>query len=516
MISTNRPNSIRSPIEDYGNFGKNFKILEELGHGSYGRVYKAIDNKNNTTIAIKKIIHALSHPQLAQYCHRELEIMSELAHSNIVRLHQIITLTHSVCVVMDYMPWDLKKLIYSQTYFNHEQIKKIMYELLLAVNYLHSRKIVHRDIKPGNILIDQNCGVKLCDFGLARSICGLKITEYDFDEIYRREFAESTRRNYATELLGMSEIDESTEDLDEHVLVNTKISIPGYFDASHKYKSLPEDVIPSEIPEHCLTVDAKVLKAFSCDIMYDLKNTEERKEEAWPIKAQKIREEFIKKIHVNSIIEREMTTHVASRWYRAPEVILMEKVYCSPVDMWGIGCVFGELLQMIKENKPVYEDRFPLFPGLSCFPLSPQETPIKLELMAELPPGEQIVMICKILGNPSEDDTNFLGDSGSKQYLNLVPKFPGVKFKEMFPSSTEAELDLLEKMLKFNPFMRITAKEALEHPYFKDIRHEELEKEGTPIILCTNSPDSTSIQNLKRFCVLFKGKKNVDNKGLTH
>ena len=105
----------------------------------------------------------------------------------------------------------------------------------------------------------------------------------------------------------------------------------------------------------------------------------------------------------------------------------------------------------------------------------------------------------------------FRSDSGSKQYLNLVPKFPGVKFKEMFPSSTEAELDLLEKMLKFNPFMRITAKEALEHPYFKDIRHEELEKEGTPIILCTNSPDSTSIQNLKRFCVLFKGKKNVDN-----
>lgn len=69
--------------------------------------------------------------------------------------------------------------------------------------------------------------------------------------------------------------------------------------------------------------------------------------------------------------KRELTGHVVTRWYRAPELILLEKDYTAAIDIWSIGCIFAELMNMIKENSPTFLDRSPLFPGSSCFPLSP-------------------------------------------------------------------------------------------------------------------------------------------------
>lgn len=77
-----------------------------------------------------------------------------------------------------------------------------------------------------------------------------------------------------------------------------------------------------------------------------------------------------KKINAKQV-KRELTGHVVTRWYRAPELILLEKDYTASIDVWSVGCIFGELLNMIKENAPTFLDRSPLFPGSSCFPLSP-------------------------------------------------------------------------------------------------------------------------------------------------
>ena len=70
-------------------------------------------------------------------------------------------------------------------------------------------------------------------------------------------------------------------------------------------------------------------------------------------------------------LKRELTSHVVTRWYRAPELILLEKNYTAAIDIWSLGCIIAELLGTIKENAPTYLDRSPLFPGASCFPLSP-------------------------------------------------------------------------------------------------------------------------------------------------
>ena len=70
-------------------------------------------------------------------------------------------------------------------------------------------------------------------------------------------------------------------------------------------------------------------------------------------------------------MKRELTGHVVTRWYRAPEIILLEKDYGPAIDVWSIGCIFAELLSMMKTNAATFIDRKPLFPGKSCFPLSP-------------------------------------------------------------------------------------------------------------------------------------------------
>jgi len=72
-------------------------------------------------------------------------------------------------------------------------------------------------------------------------------------------------------------------------------------------------------------------------------------------------------------MKRELTGHVVTRWYRAPELILLEKEYGPAIDVWSVGCIFAELLGMMKESAPTYLDRKPLFPGKSCFPLSPDK-----------------------------------------------------------------------------------------------------------------------------------------------
>lgn len=71
--------------------------------------------------------------------------------------------------------------------------------------------------------------------------------------------------------------------------------------------------------------------------------------------------------------KKELTGHVVSRWYRAPEIILLDKQYGAPIDVWALGCIFAELLGMMKENVESPTDRKPFFPGQSCFPLSPSK-----------------------------------------------------------------------------------------------------------------------------------------------
>jgi len=101
------------------------------------------------------------------------------------------------------------------------------------------------------------------------------------------------------------------------------------------------------------------------------KAEEEAKEE----KKDDMRQRLMKTKDLRRNMKRELTGHVVTRWYRAPEIILLEKDYGPGIDVWAVGCIFAEMLGMMKENAPTFLDRQPLFPGKSCFPLSPAKNP---------------------------------------------------------------------------------------------------------------------------------------------
>ena len=123
-------------------------------------------------------------------------------------------------------------------------------------------------------------------------------------------------------------------------------------------------------------------------------------------------------------IERQLTQHVVTRWYRAPELILMQQSYNSKIDVWSVGCILvmvlllndqqAELLQTLEPNTTVK----PLFPGSSCFPLSSKRNEKKQnerfseEFRAET---HQLVKIFEVIGTPNREDILKLDDSPMKE-----------------------------------------------------------------------------------------------------
>ena len=90
-------------------------------------------------------------------------------------------------IVMEYMDADLKKVVKSSLVLSELHVQVITYNILCALNWIHSAHILHRDIKPSNILIDEDCHIKLCDFGLARTYNGLKCNPKKYyDEVKKK------------------------------------------------------------------------------------------------------------------------------------------------------------------------------------------------------------------------------------------------------------------------------------------------------------------------------------------
>jgi mitogen-activated protein kinase 1/3 len=162
---------------------------------------------------------------------------------------------------------------------------------------MHSANVIHRDIKPGNFLIDGNCGVKICDFGLSRTL-PKKSKEL-------KEFKEHRKA------------------------LKKKVS---YNDPEQKRLS-QEEIFKKEVSEKYGKI------------------------------AEKLNNE-----------KRVLSNCIVSRWYRPPEIVLTQKNYDQAVDIWSMGCIFAEMLYCTDEYnhdfQSIINNRY-LFPGSSCFPISP-------------------------------------------------------------------------------------------------------------------------------------------------
>lgn len=129
-----------------------------------------------------------------------------------------------------------------------------------------------------------------------------------------------------------------------------------------------------------------------------------------------------------------MTEYVVTRWYRAPELLLCCDNYGTSIDVWSVGCIFAEIL-----------GRKPIFPGTECL--------------------NQLKLIINVLGSQQEADLEFIDNPKARKYIKTLPFSRGVQFSRLYSQADPSAIDLLQRMLVFDPAKRISVIDALQHPY---------------------------------------------------
>ena len=284
-----------------------YKIIEKIGEGTYGKVFKAKDLFTGDIVAMKYMRMEKEYEGFPITGLREIKILRELHHQNIVQLREVVYSERSktnemdTFLVFEYMNHDMMGLMNNdEMNFDEDTIYRIFQQILKGIDYCHQRKILHRDLKCSNILVNSNGEVKLADFGLGRE---------------------------------------------------------------------------------------------------------------W-------------------VAERPFTNKVISLWYRPIELLLGEEKYNSSVDMWSLGCIFGELF--IKRTVFPFSNEFDMIHG-----------------------------IFNMCGTPTKNSWPEVKELNG--YATLTPKPTRRTLIELFKHIIpHLALDLLDKMLTLNPLKRITADEALK------------------------------------------------------
>jgi serine/threonine protein kinase len=238
-----------------------------------------------------------------------------------------------IYLVFDFMDTDLSKIIKSNQNLSDEHVQFILYQILDGVRYLHNHNVIHRDLKPANILVScVDCTIKIADFGLAR------VVDNEFVAI-----SPSSLKN-ASGLLsadGKAPADNSTH----------ARQVEAHNNSVRRFQNLSNDSLDGNnmLPNFNQSMS---LSAGSGEISHVPSTSSNAAGSATAPPKPALR--------------RSLTKHVVTRWYRAPEVVLAQP-YSASVDIWSIGCIYAELIGMMKGNQDDSKKRRPLFPGERYF-----------------------------------------------------------------------------------------------------------------------------------------------------
>lgn len=290
--------------------------IEKIGEGTYGVVFKGKHKRTGEIVAMKKIRLESEDEGVPSTAIREISLLRELQHPNIVQLKEVLMQEAKLYLIFEFLTMDLKKYMETSVAkggrMDRQLVKSYSYQLLQGMLFCHQRRVLHRDLKPANLLIDKDGVIKLADFGLARAF-GIPVRVY--------------------------------------------------------------------------------------------------------------------------------THEVVTLWYRAPEILLGSAKYSCPIDIWSIGTIMAEMLN-IK----------PLFQGDSEI--------------------DQLFKIFRILGTPTEEI--WPGVSKLPDYKATFPQWKKLALSTIVKEVEPAALDLLELCMRYDPGQRISAKMSLDHPYFSDLDKDTL------------------------------------------
>ena len=372
---------------------KQYNFIRELGVGAYGCVALAYDAERNMNVAIKKLANVFSRETITRRALREVSALEHLRGGpNIVELLEFDATFiefSELYLVLPANDADLQQIISSHQHLTETHVKYFTVQLLRAMQYMHDAHFVHRDLKPGNLLVNADCKLHVCDFGMTRAFA---CEDDDNESLYSLQFKESMS-------LSMQGDAEFGDD-------------PFALTVSESSELAEGEPKSPKAEEHLFTTFFAPTSQFQ-----DIKNAGKTDLLKYP--------------------GGPLTEYVSTRWYRAPEVLLcFQGGYGPSIDMWAVGCVLAEMLT-----------GRPLFPGRDYL--------------------DQLYRISAVLGSPPESVLNKTGSKRAREHVISIPKSTGVPLSSLFSDISADALDLLSKLLLWDPSQRLTASEALAHPWFK-------------------------------------------------
>merc|ERR1711934_885742 len=154
----------------FSSVNERYEKLEKIGEGTYGVVYRAKDKESGDIVALKKVRMGNEDEGVPSTALREIALLKEIKHPNTVGLLDVESSESKLYLIFEFCDSDLKKYMNNiRGTLSAQLVKELMFQMVMGITYCHMHRLIHRDLKPQNILVDSHQVLKLADFGLARA-----------------------------------------------------------------------------------------------------------------------------------------------------------------------------------------------------------------------------------------------------------------------------------------------------------------------------------------------------------